>query len=78
MENTDQYRLPTNVKPFHYDLLIKTDLEALTFQGVVKINFDVVRETASITLNASNLDLDKVTIFSDASKGEQTPRRNPS
>ncbi|KAF6764896.1 hypothetical protein DFP72DRAFT_325105 [Ephemerocybe angulata] len=60
MENTDQHRLPTNVKPFHYDLLMKTDLEALTFQGVVKISFDVVQETSSITLNTSNLTLDKV------------------
>lgn len=33
----DQYRLPTNVKPTHYDVTIKTDLEKLRFQGFVKI-----------------------------------------
>lgn len=35
-ENPDQYRLPTDVKPTHYDVVVKTDLEKLTFQGVVK------------------------------------------
>lgn len=35
IENPDQYRLPTDLKPTHYDVVVKTDLEALTFQGVV-------------------------------------------
>lgn len=35
----DPYRLPTNVKPIHYDITIKTDLEDLTFQGFVKIKY---------------------------------------
>lgn len=34
---TDKYRLPTDVKPIHYDLTISTDLEDLTFDGIVKI-----------------------------------------
>ena len=34
---TSQYRLPTNVKPSHYDLTIQTDLDKLTFNGYVKI-----------------------------------------
>lgn len=33
----DQFRLPTNVKATHYDLTIRTDLETLVFQGLVKI-----------------------------------------
>jgi hypothetical protein len=33
----DQFRLPTNVKATHYDLTIRTDLESLVFQGLVKI-----------------------------------------
>src|SRR6266545_7904832 len=35
----DQYRLPTNVKAKHYDVTIKTDLEGLTFQGLVNIKY---------------------------------------
>lgn len=33
----DEYRLPLDVKPVHYDVIIKTDLEQFTFEGVVKI-----------------------------------------
>jgi len=35
--DTDKYRLPTNVRPTHYDLTIRTDLEDLSFDAVVKI-----------------------------------------
>ena len=35
VENPDQYRLPTDLKPTHYDVVVKTDLETLTFQGLV-------------------------------------------
>ena len=31
----DEHRLPTNVKPEHYDLTIRTDLEKLKFDGFV-------------------------------------------
>lgn len=34
---SDGHRLPTNVKPTHYDLTVRTDLENLTFDGFVKI-----------------------------------------
>jgi hypothetical protein len=33
----DQYRLPTNVKPTHYDLTFKTDLDKLEFDGFVQV-----------------------------------------
>lgn len=33
----DEYRLPLNVKPTHYDVTIRTDLEKLTFDGFVKV-----------------------------------------
>ncbi|KAF6764898.1 leucyl aminopeptidase [Ephemerocybe angulata] len=72
-ENPDQYRLSTDVKPLHYDVVIKTDLEALTFSGFVKTSFDVVRDTSTITLNSAQLNLGKVTVYSDALKSEQIP-----
>lgn len=34
---SDEYRLPTNVKPVHYDVTVKTDLENQTFEGFVRI-----------------------------------------
>lgn len=33
----DHYRLPTDVRPRHYDLTIRTDLEKEKFSGFVKI-----------------------------------------
>lgn len=33
----DEYRLPTDLKPTHYDVTIRTDLEKLTFDGFVKV-----------------------------------------
>lgn len=33
----NEYRLPTNVKPIHYDLIIRTDLDNFQFEGFVKI-----------------------------------------
>lgn len=35
--SSDEYRLPTNIKPTHYDVAIKTDLENLIFEGYVRI-----------------------------------------
>jgi aminopeptidase 2 len=59
----DEHRLPTNVKPTHYDLVVRTDLEGLTFQGVVKISLDVKEETSQIVLNTSNMDLGQALLF---------------
>lgn len=33
----DHYRLPTDLRPRHYDLTIRTDLEKEKFSGFVKI-----------------------------------------
>ncbi|GJJ10170.1 hypothetical protein Clacol_004396 [Clathrus columnatus] len=38
-DNHTQFRLPTEVKPIHYDIVIKTDLEKLEFQGIVIIEY---------------------------------------
>ncbi|PFH52379.1 hypothetical protein AMATHDRAFT_140150 [Amanita thiersii Skay4041] len=62
----DNYRLPVDVKPTHYDITIKTDLEKLEFQGFVRISLDVKRETSRIVLNSSDLQLHKAVLYSDA------------
>ena len=38
-EEETKYRLPTNVRPTHYDVTVQTDLEKLTFRGFVKIRY---------------------------------------
>lgn len=75
----DEYRLPLDVKPTHYDVIIKTDLEQFTFEGVVKIkcvssshiavvltclsSLDVKTETSKVVLNTADLDLKKVYVY---------------
>ena len=36
-ETSDSFRLPTNVKPTHYEVTIRTDLEKLVFDGFVRV-----------------------------------------
>ncbi|KAF9562157.1 leucyl aminopeptidase [Agrocybe pediades] len=66
--DADQYRLPTNVKPTHYDITVKTDLEEHTFQGFVKVDLDVKSETSIIVLNTSDLVLGDAFISYNASE----------
>ncbi|KAJ7187123.1 leucyl aminopeptidase [Mycena filopes] len=50
----NKYRLPTNVKPTHYDLKFWTDLKLLEFGGLATIDLDVLKETSAIVLNCSD------------------------
>ncbi|KXN83489.1 Aminopeptidase 2, mitochondrial [Leucoagaricus sp. SymC.cos] len=68
---SDEYRLPTTVKPTHYDVTIKTDLENHTFEGSVQIDLNVKKPTSRIVLNTSDLDLGKASLYSDTLKAEQ-------
>ena len=36
-EFADTYRLPTDVKPTHYEVTVRTDLEKLVFDGFVRV-----------------------------------------
>ena len=47
----DAYRLPTEVTPTHYDLVFKTDLEGLTFEGEGLIHLNVHESTTSVQFN---------------------------
>lgn len=52
MPDTD-YRLPTSVRPTHYELAIKTDLAASppAFTGEVTITLEVVEDTAAVVFH---------------------------
>ncbi|KAF9265351.1 leucyl aminopeptidase [Marasmius fiardii PR-910] len=69
MSTSSEFRLPTNVKPTHYNLTICTDLEKLVFDGFVEISLDIKENTDKITLNSNALDLGKAHVISDSSKG---------
>ena len=65
VSNAD-YRLPTDLKPTHYDLVIQTDLNNLTFAGHVAIELDVLSDTKMLVLNAAKtLELKQTRVFVD-------------
>ena len=55
-DGTD-HRLPAVVTPSHYDLTLAPDLDAATFTGSVAIEVTVHAPTATITLNAADLEI---------------------
>ncbi|GJE97966.1 Peptidase M1 aminopeptidase N catalytic domain-containing protein [Phanerochaete sordida] len=63
-DSADRYRLPTNVKPYHYDLTVRTDLEGLKYDGYVTIHLEVVKEMRTIQFHALKLKLGQVKLTS--------------
>ncbi len=55
-------RLPAGVTPQHYDLTFTPDLQKATFSGEETIEVDLAKPAASITLNAAELEFQKVEI----------------
>ncbi|OBZ75470.1 Aminopeptidase 1 [Grifola frondosa] len=66
------YRLPTSVKPTHYNLTVRTDLVNSKFDGTVEILLDVNTETSTVVLNTADLNIGEVSLFSEALRLEQT------
>ncbi|KAI3616148.1 leucyl aminopeptidase [Moniliophthora roreri] len=60
--DSSDYRLPKDVTPTHYDLTIRTDLNASKFFGAVDISLKVNEETSVIVLNALKLSIGDVSI----------------
>ncbi len=52
-----EYRLPTTVRPHAYRLVLTPDLPAATFAGDVEIDVTVESPTATVTLNAAELEI---------------------
>src|SRR5215468_3170785 len=56
-------RLPQGVVPEHYDLTFTPDLAKATFSGDEVIRVKVLKPTASITLNAIELEFSEATVI---------------
>ena len=56
------FRLPRDVVPSRYDLVLEPDIERATFTGTASITIDVREPTAAIVLNALDLILRDATI----------------
>lgn len=50
-------RLPTDIVPRHYELVLEPDLEACTFTGTAAIDAEVARSTDTIVCNAAELEI---------------------
>jgi aminopeptidase N len=55
-------QLPRSVRPTHYDVAVTPHVDTLSFDGKVTAAIDVLRPTASITLNAIDLTFSSVTL----------------
>jgi aminopeptidase N len=67
-------RLPRNVTPEHYDLVITPNLAEATFAGDETIRVTIQDSTRDVTLNAADVTFDRVTIAQD--RQEQTAAIN--
>nr|CAD7423005.1 unnamed protein product [Timema monikensis] len=58
------YRLPTHIVPYHYNVVLQPNLDDDTFQftGRVEISFNVTETTDRIQLHANDLEIDNTTI----------------
>ena len=54
--NANPYRLPRDIRPDRYDIVIEPDLDAARFVGEVRIEATVHAPIDSVTLNAAELD----------------------
>src|SRR3954471_3896343 len=57
-------RLPDYVAPSHYDLAVTPNLQAATFTGTERISVTLKQPSATIVLNAAEIQFDAVTIKS--------------
>ncbi|GLQ96343.1 M1 family metallopeptidase [Dyella mobilis] len=55
-------QLPRSVRPSHYDVSVTPHVDKLSFDGKVKVTLDVLKPTASITLNAIDLTFSSVSL----------------
>ncbi|KAI1788458.1 peptidase family M1-domain-containing protein [Ganoderma leucocontextum] len=65
-QDASDLRLPTDLKPSHYDITVWTDLENNTFEGIVHVDLQVIKETSKVVLHTASLELGNASLQSDA------------
>lgn len=60
-------RLPKDVVPTHYDIVLHPDLITMKFSGSVQITVKILQVTSHIILHSSKLNITKVTLASSSS-----------
>ncbi|KAL4641471.1 thyrotropin-releasing hormone-degrading ectoenzyme-like [Arapaima gigas] len=63
-----QLRLPTSLRPRHYDLKLAVYMDNFTFAGEVHIEFECVNATRFVVLHADGLRLERAAVYSDGKK----------
>ncbi|XP_028402372.1 glutamyl aminopeptidase-like [Dendronephthya gigantea] len=61
-EPWDEIRLPSDVVPIHYDMLIKVYLDTLNFSGNSNISINVLNPTDKILFHINKINITKVTV----------------
>jgi puromycin-sensitive aminopeptidase len=73
MESADRYRLPRNVVPSRYELVLEPELQNATFSGEVAISVEVKEPVDEIVVNSRELDIDKAWLERDGTRLEAEP-----
>lgn len=61
------YRLPTHIKPIHYEIALDVNLENFTFTGFTSIEVEVLEEANNITLHVNQLNIATLTVWAASS-----------
>jgi len=61
-------RLPQALRPKHYSVRLKPDLDKFTFQGWMLVNLEVKEQTKKIVLNAAELSFQRLALVQQDSK----------
>ncbi|KAF7555976.1 hypothetical protein G7046_g6422 [Stylonectria norvegica] len=65
--------LPKNVKPLHYDVTLEPNFETFEYEGTVIIDFDVVEDSTSISLNTVDITIHETLVEADGATVSSTP-----